>query len=271
MAMSKLLTGLSFAVLLSGCAEYEIDKLELINPEGKEFARHLTKEYLAFAKKESREYNDFIDARHFAVKGEQAATGLNVLPENPNEWDVAPTMLNELLDARERLTFALDKGGRADFVAPLAAKAQVSYDCWVQEVEEKNLFTGRETELLRCRDTFWATLRSLEAEISKRSPVFSVHFEKDSSRLSEKAMAIIKNIYNVAIQLDEYTVAVTGHTDAQGGRKSNLALSQARAAVVRDALHALGIPLNRIVAVGTGEVQGAQDSSQNRRVDVVIR
>lgn len=271
MSVTKILSGLSLAVLVSGCADYEIDKLETMHHEGKEFSRHLSKEYLAFAKKESKDYNDFIDARHFAVKGQQAATGLTVLPEDPNEWKVPASELKELLDARERLTFALDKSGRADFVAPLASKAQVMYDCWVQEVEEANLFTGRPDQLMRCKTGFWSTIKALESEIVKRSPVFSLTFEKNSSNLTEKSMAIIQNIANVAKQLDEHTVAITGYTDAQGGRKSNLSLSQARAMAVHDALVAAGIDKRRMVAVGTGEIQGAQEDPNHRRVDVLIR
>lgn len=269
MSVSKIAAILGIG-LLAGCAEHQIERLEGMKFEGKDFARHLAMEYEAYAKKESRDYNDFVDASHFAVKGQQAATGLNVLPEDPREWDVPQADLKGLLDARERLTFALDNA-RADIFAPLAAKTQVSYDCWVQEIEEKNLFQGRPDQLGRCHDTFWSSLKSLEVAISKEAPVYVIHFGENSSKINEKAIAMLKNIAKISRQLDEREVSVTGYTDGQGSRKSNLLLSQHRAAAVRDELVKLGVLANRIVTVGAGEGYSPQVSAAHRKVVVQIR
>lgn len=273
MAFSHKLSGLGIglAVLLAGCAQNDIDTLGDMKKEGKEFARNLAKEYHAFAQKES-DYNDVIDASHFAVKGQQAATGLNVLPENPNNWDVPCDKLKELLDARERLTFALDHSGRRDFVAPWAAKTQVFYDCWVQEVEEANIFRGRPDQLTRCRDGFHDSIKALEAKIAQYSPAYMVHFDHGSAALRSDSMMAIENAAKTSMHLDEHTVTITGYTDAAGGRKANLVLAQKRAQAVANELMKHGVPKERMNVVGVGEIEGgAQNDQKNRRVTIVIR
>ncbi|GGH11095.1 hypothetical protein GCM10007036_07940 [Alsobacter metallidurans] len=72
----------------------------------------------------------------------------------------------------------------------------------------------------------------------------------------------------------QYTFLIVGHTDAVGDRKSNLALSEKRAAAVRQALvTTFGIEPGRIQSVGLGEeqlqVRTLGGSSTNRRVQVV--
>jgi outer membrane protein OmpA-like peptidoglycan-associated protein len=70
-------------------------------------------------------------------------------------------------------------------------------------------------------------------------------------------------------------LVVEGHTDAVGNRDNNLALSQARANAVRDALIARGLAAERIDAFGFGESRPIADNvseagrSKNRRI--VIR
>jgi OmpA-OmpF porin, OOP family len=71
-------------------------------------------------------------------------------------------------------------------------------------------------------------------------------------------------------------VRVEGHTDSQGGARTNLRLSRARAAAVRRYLIAHGIDKNRIVSQGYGEEKPIADNrtaagrAQNRRVEFVI-
>ncbi|MBA4750433.1 MAG: OmpA family protein [Alphaproteobacteria bacterium] len=252
-------------VFISGCAENTISELERAPLDGLAFADQLAKEYELYAKRESREYNDFIDAQHFAVKGLQASTGLNVLPENPNDWDIPESELPRFLDARERLTFALDNNGRN--VAPdIAARTQVSYDCAVQEQEEN---AGR-PEQARCWTGFMNGLRHLEEAIQKQSPTFSVMFEMNSSVLSKDAESKLSNVAKAAKNMNLRTVLVTGHADAMGGRKHNLLLSQNRANAVRDALVKMGVEAKRIVAVGAGEADGREVVPKNRRVDIQL-
>src|SRR5215469_3683853 len=71
-------------------------------------------------------------------------------------------------------------------------------------------------------------------------------------------------------------VTITGHTDSVGSAKSNIALSQRRAAAVQQALIADGIDGSRIQTHGVGEAHPvatnatAAGRQKNRRVEVAI-
>lgn len=253
------------AFFASGCAEHYIDKLEHAKLEGLPFADHLAKEYEAFAKRESRVYNDQTDAAHFAVKGLQAATGLNVLPEDPRKWDLSEADFKFFHDARQRLTFALDKSGRR--IAPaLAAKTQVFFDCAVEESEEG----FQKDNIRKCKNGFINSLRELEKKVHAQAPTFSVHFALNSSKLDDKAQKILARAAKVAKNINLHAVVITGHTDGIGGRKHNLVLSHNRAVAVHDALVKMGLNVKRFESVGGGELEGPEIEPANRRVDVHI-
>jgi outer membrane protein OmpA-like peptidoglycan-associated protein len=68
-----------------------------------------------------------------------------------------------------------------------------------------------------------------------------------------------------------------GHTDATGAEDANLALSEARAAAVRDALVALGVDPDRLRSEGFGAAEPIADNAsadgrrRNRRVDILLQ
>ena len=67
---------------------------------------------------------------------------------------------------------------------------------------------------------------------------------------------------------------IVGHTDAAEGREDDLALSEQRAAAVRDYLvKKFGVPPNRLVSLGFGKGRPREPSnplsSANRRVEIV--
>ena len=256
---------IAVAVFASGCAEHYIDKLEHAKLEGLPFADHLAKEYELFAKRESRVYNDGVDAAHFAVKGLQAATGLNVLPEDPHKWDLTEGERKFFHNARQRLTFALDKSGRR--IAPaLAARTQVFFDCAIEESEEG----VQKDNIAKCKNGFISSLRNLEKAVHEQSPTFTIKFALNSSKLDGQAHEMLMNIAKVAKNINMHAIVVTGHTDGVGGRKHNLVLSHNRAVAVREALMKMGLNVKRIESIGGGELEGAEIDPSHRRVDVHI-
>jgi len=256
----------ALAFVTASCAEHQIRKLETSDRVGYEYTNALAKEYEALAKKESRVYNDQIDAQHFAVKGIQAAGGLEVLPENPQHWDLPESSVAAVTEGRERLIFAVLKGGRGRYIAPeLSAKTVVLYDCWVEELEENH----QPEHIGTCQKGFMDSLVQLEATIQKEAPTFSVWFDYNSSALTDDGAKMVAEAAKVAKFMDHHTVNVIGHTDPVGGRKHNLVLSQNRAAAVADALKKHGITNPRIIAVGSGELDtGREVEPRNRRVDI---
>jgi outer membrane protein OmpA-like peptidoglycan-associated protein len=73
------------------------------------------------------------------------------------------------------------------------------------------------------------------------------------------------------------TVSIEGHTDVRGDAAYNQALSQRRAAAVREWLVAHGAAGGRLTATGAGEARPIRtgdteaDHQANRRVEIRIR
>jgi len=254
---------LTTALMVSSCAEYNIRELEKAPLEGGAFADQLAMKYKDLAIEQSRVLNDDLEASHFAVKGIQSATGDYPIPEDPRKYDVGDR-LNDLMAWRERLIFALEKSGR--IIAPdVAANAQVNFDCMVDEISDAN-----RDLVARCETNFTSSLIQLEKMVAEKSPTFMVHFDYNSAALTADASKLLTEVAKTIANVGYHTVAITGHTDAIGGRKNNLTLSQKRAASVRDALVRMGVDDRKIVAVGGGELDGPEVAPKNRRVDIHI-
>jgi OmpA-OmpF porin, OOP family len=103
-----------------------------------------------------------------------------------------------------------------------------------------------------------------------------IQFQLNSAAIlpaSFRTLGVIADSLHYPTML-EYAFLVVGHTDASGGRKRNLELSQKRADAVRDALiTTFGISPQRVFAVGLGEEQlldrRRPDSPKNRRVQLI--
>lgn len=105
---------------------------------------------------------------------------------------------------------------------------------------------------------------------------FTVYFDYDKSNLTAQAQTLIQEAASRALENDIETVVVQGNTDTSGSSAYNQALSERRAAVVRDALIANGVPADRIRVEAYGETNLAKPTPDgvreplNRRSDVTI-
>jgi outer membrane protein OmpA-like peptidoglycan-associated protein len=103
-----------------------------------------------------------------------------------------------------------------------------------------------------------------------------VYFDYDKSNLTPEASNLIKEAAARALANDVDAVVVSGHADRSGGSAYNQQLSERRAAVVRDALIANGIPADKIRLESYGEDRPAKPTEDgvreplNRRTEVVI-
>ncbi len=105
---------------------------------------------------------------------------------------------------------------------------------------------------------------------------FLVFFDFDKSNITAEAQKIIEQAAATAKTSHSTAIHLTGHTDAAGSVKYNLALSLRRANAVKAALVKLGIPANEISVVGKGKSEllvptkdGVREP-QNRRVQIVL-
>jgi outer membrane protein OmpA-like peptidoglycan-associated protein len=105
---------------------------------------------------------------------------------------------------------------------------------------------------------------------------FKVYFEWDRSNLNADAVETINSAAARAKECNVSTVRVVGYTDTSGSPRYNIGLSNRRAAVVRDALVAAGIPATVIATEGLGETNLAKATADgvreplNRRTAVTI-
>lgn len=100
-----------------------------------------------------------------------------------------------------------------------------------------------------------------------------VEFEPGSAVLRPEGALILDELANTLKRLGDRRVEVIGHTDAQGSRGSNVALSLARAQAVKSYLVNRGLVAERIATSGMGPDQPVADNStdagraRNRRIE----
>jgi len=141
-------------------------------------------------------------------------------------------------------------------------------------------FSGAKAEVIEVDDitSALAVARGTRIEPSApptvRLPIF---FEFNSTTLRPEASALLDKVGAALAsdELGEFRFSVEGHTDSIGTEKSNIGLSQARAAAVKAYLIAQGVPEERLDTTGHGEASpvGANETDEgrrrNRRVELI--
>jgi OmpA-OmpF porin, OOP family len=264
------------ALLLAGCsgwsyqppmrgnvdvALFNLSKVREAAPQSPTgFTQALTKEYATFAGTLQDDLKDFADTDYFARKGLATAHGDVVPPENNSNWlvplEVPEKFRTELATSRDRLVAALDGGGR-DRLPLVAARAQASYDCWVERMEDdwQTAINGP------CRKRFLDAMAELEGRPQPPAPAaapppgreFRVYFEFDKTELLPEAQQILQQVAALAKQAPKLRVILVGKADRAGTDSYNLRLSEARAERVRNALVQYGVDRNRIDTRWVGE------------------
>lgn len=255
----------------------EVEQLNAATPTGTEFARSLAAEYRELANFEQFEMYDYKDAAYHAKKGLMAASGSIPTPTEMSERDIGADYVGELTDARAKLMSVLGMGAGERFPTETAI-AQTRFDCWMEQQEE-----GFQLDHIRsCKEEFWAAINALEAkmgekpkaEVAPTAERFVLFFAWDSSTLPETSSTILSNVKRAYDEKGSVSIDVVGHADTSGKTKYNQALSERRAAIVRKALVAAGIPADKIFALGKGEgdllvvtADGVREPS-NRRAEI---
>lgn len=240
------------AILLAGCTGMPTYQLNQAEPSGDEFTQRLAMEYRDFANFESVQMYDWDDADLFAEKGLRAAQGEAVPPEALEDWDLPQGAVAELSDARARLVSALEGGARQSNPTQ-AAIAQARFDCWVEQAEEN----AQPQHIQACRDEFFAALQTLEGvtvtPTAEAPGAYFVFFDFDEAEVTDAGDAIIDQVVNDFRASGAGGIAVIGHTDTSGSDDYNRRLGERRAAAIREALVAAGIPANQVTTSTQGE------------------
>ena len=228
------------------------DRTKPVLPTTGTFTGDLASDYSSLASAMDGPLHDYAGADYFARKGIKAAGGEAVPPEDNGNWliplEVPDHYRTMLADARARLVAAL-QGGATERTPALAARAQVSYDCWVERMEQDwwHSLNGR------CRQDLEAALAQLAQAPAAPAAApaaavhrYNVYFEFDRSGLTPEARQIVNAASGAAKADSAVKIRLVGKADTVGTDAYNMGLSHRRANAVRRALQAAGIAANRI-------------------------
>jgi OOP family OmpA-OmpF porin len=264
------------AIFLAGCGGSTLDYSDLrkLDVQGQDFNSALSREYKTFALYENDEMGDWNDASHFKKKAFLVALGRNTEPEVLEErtlpWDNRP----ELASARRRLVKALDSGGRA-ITPKKAARAQASFDCWVEQQEED----FQEDDIAKCRKAFYKAVWHVEEglAVAAASPdAFTIFFKFNSADLVPDQAGTLNAIATASKLGKEVRLLVSGHSDRAGPKGYNLVLSKLRALSIENALLRHGVSQDLIAVTARGEAQPRVITPddirepRNRRVEIIL-
>ncbi|MSO80278.1 MAG: hypothetical protein EXQ97_01215 [Alphaproteobacteria bacterium] len=176
---------------------------------------------------------DYKNSDHFALLARRAGNGETIDPQPVAErlppqssWPPMPADTAASIEAaRARLMTALPDGrSRA---TSEAARAQVAFDCWLQEQEENFQFN----DIAACRRDFKAAMTELDTALRPDEPApraaapapatspvraFLVFFDWNSAKLTEGARSVIVTAARNVGQIESVTVVATGHADRSG-------------------------------------------------------
>ena len=271
---AKLILPLVGTLVLAGCGGMELQKAQELSPQGSAFNTSLYEGYVDLAASEFAEA-DYRDSDTFAMRAISAGSGQMVGPEPIDRRALPEDKVGELMDARRRLSMALSTGASERDPAE-AARAQVMFDCWMQEQEEN----FQPEDIARCRGATMAALDILEAKpaaMAAPAPVpgpYVVFFATDSFELDEKSLGIIKEAAGNASAAQVMKAVLSGHTDTAGSDDYNKGLSRARVIAVGNALMEAGVSRKLVQKDYYGEsklrVATPDDTANrdNRRVEI---
>lgn len=152
-----------------------------------------------------------------------------------------------------------DKPLEAPFTVAVADLTVEGQSLGIREIEGLNL---SEASAETCQRAFSQIMRTNYIE-----------FDTGSAAIAPISQSLLDNLAAVARRCDQYAIRIAGYTDNTGEPAANLALSQARAAAVRDYLAQKGVAFDRLSAQGFGEKNprapntNEANRARNRRIE----
>ncbi len=115
------------------------------------------------------------------------------------------------------------------------------------------------------------------AALPSRPATFLLYFVEGKDEFTEESKRLIDGVFAEIAKRPLPDVMVIGHTDKVGSDAVNDPLSRQRAEIVRSALLARGIAVDKVVAIGRGKrepivptADGVAEA-RNRRVEILVR
>ncbi|WP_420405558.1 OmpA family protein [Nisaea sp.] len=287
----KVLAVVCGAVLLSGCAGMELQKARMVEPKGTDFSMALYKDYMRLSELEFLE-GDYFDSDTFAIRAMQSANGTPPAPEALEERDLPAAHKGELAQARRELNEAL-AASATEKASVMAALAQSSFDCWMQEQEEN----FQPDDIAACKADYMAAMKSVQSALApaaaaapaaapapapkaaaRMAATYTVNFDFDSAGITGAASAIIAEAGMAIDEMKASTVILSGYTDRAGPASYNMKLADRRAKAVLGALDIRSI--KKIAGLAEIKVYGENNNlvktedgvknPENRRVKIEI-
>lgn len=105
----------------------------------------------------------------------------------------------------------------------------------------------------------------------------TIQFETGKAVIDPDSAGLLDRLIETVLRCPGSQIEIAGHTDSDGDKESNLALSIRRAQSVADYLVKAGIPKERVTATGFGSERPVatndteEGKAQNRRIEFVVR
>ena len=167
----------------------------------------------------------------------------------------------------DEINFFVAADGRTAFISSQREGGYGGYDIYTFELPE---------EVRSDSTNYLSNVDVVELSVGDALVLQNIHFEYNSSALTEDSQAGIQVLADFLKRNPELRVELAGHTDDVGSAAYNLKLSSERAEVVRDALVAKGIEASRLTAKGYGDTKplypndSEEHRAMNRRTEMII-
>ena len=270
----RLIAGVGMLALLTGCSAFTssagLNDLKTTNAQGDAFTQDLFKEYSALSQSEYDQF-DWTDSLFYSDKAKAAASGTAPEPSTIGSRKLPADMVGPLTQARATLVSTLGTE-QATADPATAAKAQASFDCWMEQQEE-NFQTQ---DIATCRKGFEDAIAALTPVESPEVIAISsdVLFDFDKATLKEQFKPMLDQIASQLVADTNKRLLVWGFTDTAGPASYNMGLSVRRAESVASYMEGKGVDSSRLTIQGFGETKLAVPTADgvpeaaNRRVEV---